>query len=74
MRAKSVSQITALERTRRQILQRIDNIPALPELVTEALILLAQPDREIQDLADLLERDPVLVGKMVGHVNSPFSP
>ncbi len=60
------------ERIRRDILGRADHIPALPELVVRVLALLADRDTEPEDLANCLQYDPVLVGKMLALVNSPF--
>ncbi len=68
----SVTSPAQAERLRREILQRADHIPALPELVVRVLALLGERDTEPEDLADCLQYDPVLVGKMLALVNSPF--
>src|SRR5262245_36254364 len=60
------------ERMRRELLQKSDLIPPLPEFVVRLLALLNRPETEPQDLESCLQNDQVLVAKMLAMVNSPF--
>ena len=60
------------ETTRRDILQKSDLIPPLPDLVTRLLGVLNEQTTEPADLEALLQNDQVLVAKMLAMVNSPF--
>lgn len=60
------------ETTRRDILQKSDLIPPLPDLVTRLLGVLGEQTTEPADLEALLQNDQVLVAKMLAMVNSPF--
>jgi putative nucleotidyltransferase with HDIG domain len=60
------------ETTRRDILQKSDLIPPLPDLVTRLLGVLNEQSTEPADLEALLQNDQVLVAKMLAMVNSPF--
>lgn len=60
------------ETTRREILQKSDLIPPLPDLVTRLLGVLNEQSTEPGDLEALLQHDQVLVAKMLAMVNSPF--
>lgn len=59
-------------RRRREILRASEAIPPLPELVVRLLKALGDPETEPEDLESLLETDPVLVGRMLAMVNSPY--
>src|SRR5262245_11129537 len=60
------------ERLRRELLQKSDLVPPLPEFVVRLLALLNKPETEPQDLEFYLQNDQVLVAKMLAMVNSPF--
>lgn len=60
------------ETTRRDILQKSDMIPPLPDLVARLLGVLNEQSTEPADLEALLQNDQVLVAKMLAMVNSPF--
>ena len=60
------------ERTRRAVLEHSDLVPPLPDLVARLLAVLARPEAELDTVQALLEQDPVLVGRMLALVNSPF--
>jgi putative nucleotidyltransferase with HDIG domain len=72
MRHSTLNQIALQEKTRREILNKSDLIPPLPELVTRLLGALNRPETEPQDLGRLLQNDQVLVARMLAMVNSPF--
>jgi len=59
-------------KNRREILQSSESIPPLPDSVVRLLRALNAPETEPEDLEGLLQSDPVLVGKMLAMVNSPF--
>lgn len=72
MSQPSVTKVAAQERLRREILQRSDLIPPLPDLVVKLLGAVSDPNTEPEHLETLLQNDPVLVAKMLALVNSPF--
>jgi HD-like signal output (HDOD) protein len=60
------------ETTRREILNKSDLIPPLPDLVMRLLGMLNEPTTEPCDLEALVQNDQVLVAKMLATVNSAF--
>lgn len=60
------------ERARREILLKSELIPPLPDIVVRVLALLNRTDTEPAQIESHLRYDQVLVGKMLGLVNSPF--
>lgn len=68
----TLNQIALQEKTRREILNKSDLIPPLPDLVVRLLAILGRQDTEPQHLESLMQNDQVLVGKMLAMVNSPF--
>lgn len=60
------------ERIRREISARCGQLQPLPDLVTKVLSLIDDPDTEPAELERHLSTDPVLVGKMIGMVNTPL--
>lgn len=72
MNHSTLHQIAGQERTRREILQRGELIPPLPDLVVRLLAVLNRQDTEPEDLEQLMQNDQVLVAKMLAMVNSPF--
>jgi putative nucleotidyltransferase with HDIG domain len=72
MSNSTLNQLALQEKTRRELLQRSDLIPPLPDLVLRLLTLLNKADTEPGDLEKHLQHDQVLVAKMFAMVNSPF--
>lgn len=72
MRQSTLSHLALAEKTRREVLQKSDLIPPLPDLVSRLLALLNKQDTEPSDLERLMQNDQVLVAKMLAMVNSPF--
>ncbi|GAB4142115.1 MAG: HDOD domain-containing protein [Planctomycetota bacterium] len=72
MNTTTLNQIAQLEKTRREILNRADLIPPLPDLVVRLLSLLNRPETEPRHLEQTMRSDQVLVGKMLAMANSPF--
>ncbi len=72
MTQSPLARLATHERARREILLRCDRLPPLPEVVVEVIQLLEAPDTEPEDLARHLQRDPALVARMLGTVNSPL--
>ena len=60
------------ERSRRRLLDLTERIPPLPEVITELLELTQDGDATPDQIQDVLQNDPVLVGKAMMLVNSPL--
>lgn len=62
-----------LENTRiRDIVGKIDRLPATPKLYGELTQAAARPDVSMRDLAQIIERDPALTSKLLQLVNSAY--
>lgn len=72
MALSSMAKLALRERTRREIVQKSELIPSLPDVVVEVLRLVADKGAEIQQFEELLKNDGPLVAKMLRVVNSPF--
>ncbi len=72
MTKSTLGQLAKQERTRREILNRSELIPPLPDVVVKVLSLLNAGDSEPEELEEHLKNDQVLVAKILGMVNSPF--
>lgn len=72
MKHSTLNDLAKQERMRRELLQKSDLVPPLPEFVVRLLALLNKPDTEPQDLEHYVQNDQVLVAKMLAMVNSPF--
>lgn len=57
---------------RREILARGDIVPPLPELVVRLLALLGNAETEPRHVEEVLRQDPVLTGRLLAMVNSPW--
>ncbi len=62
--------LLAEERQRRQIVQYSHKIPPLPDVVTKLMSLIQNGETEPSQIEAVLVHDPVLVGKVLGLVNS----
>ncbi|MFQ5506223.1 MAG: HDOD domain-containing protein, partial [Planctomycetota bacterium] len=67
-----VAPLSLQERTRRELSQKSDLIPSLPEVVDQILSLTNDPTAELADFEKILQTDQGLVVKMLQVVNSPF--
>ncbi len=70
----AVEQIQALcpaEDIRRQI-QRMEQLPAMPEMAHELLILRNRDSATIRDLGNILDRDPSLTAQIIGYAHSSY--
>ncbi len=72
MNQYTLKDLATQERMRRELLQKSDLVPPLPEFVVRLLALLNKPETEPQDLEFYMQNDQVLVAKMLAMVNSPF--
>ncbi len=54
------------------LVDRMRELPSLPEAALEALHLLEDPNYDVRAVADAVSRDPVLAMRIVGMGNSPF--
>ncbi len=53
-------------------IQKIDELPPMPAIANELLTILNDPDAEIEDIADIIIKDPGLAAKLLGLANSAF--
>lgn len=70
--SKSIASIALHDRSRREVLNKSDLIPSLPEVVTEVMRLLNDVEVNITDFEAPLSKDTALVARMLKLVNSPF--
>ena len=56
----------------RSIIGQIDNLPALPAIVTRLIEVVNSPDTSADDAAKLIQKDPALTTKMLRLANSAF--
>lgn len=56
----------------RRIVERIQNLPTLPQVVTQILKLVNDPDSNAGDIQGILSRDQSLTAKVMRLVNSSF--
>ena len=62
--------VTARELRRR--LERVYELPPMPEMARRIIALRADPDATIADLAAIVELDPSLAAQVIRHATSPF--
>ena len=62
---------TAGERYRR-VIENIENLPALPAIVTKLLQVVNSPDTSADDASKLIQTDPALTSKVIRLANSAF--
>lgn len=53
-------------------LERVDNLPTLPEVVTRLEAMLGDPDAGLRQVAALVEQDPAVSAAVLKIVNSPL--
>jgi putative nucleotidyltransferase with HDIG domain len=56
----------------RALIGSIEGLPALPSVCRELSSVLAKPDFSLRELAQVVEKDPALCGKLLQLVNSSF--
>ena len=56
----------------KSIVDRIVDLPTLPQVVTTIMGLLEDPNSSARDINDVMTHDPALVGKILKLVNSSF--
>ena len=54
------------------ITSKIGDLPAVPEVVAEVIVLTDNPDSELSDVAIAIEKDPALAAKVLKVANSPY--
>ena len=54
------------------ITSKIGDLPAVPEVVAEVIVLTDEPDSELTDVAQAIEKDPALAAKVLKVANSPY--
>ncbi|MCA8940969.1 MAG: HDOD domain-containing protein [Planctomycetes bacterium] len=72
MNQTTIDKLARQERIRREILNKSDLIPTLPDLVVRVIELLNRGTTEPEELERHIQYDQVLVAKLLGMVNSPF--
>ena len=72
MKATTLDGLAQQERMRRELLNKSDLVPPLPDFVVRLLGVLNKPETEPSQLESYLQNDQVLVAKLLGMVNSPF--
>ena len=55
-----------------KVLQRVGDLPAMPEVVAEAVDQMSQPDVDMAEIAQTIGRDPALTAKLLKVANSPY--
>jgi len=55
-----------------KIVERLDQLPAFPAIVSQLLAVINSPDSSSEDAARLIEKDPALTSKMLRLANSAF--
>ncbi len=53
-------------------LEKIEDLPTLPEVVSRIIVLAQSPDVNIRDLSGLIHRDPPLAAKVLKVANAPY--
>jgi len=54
----------------RDVLARLQSLPTLPVIATQALIMASSESTDAKELAQLIENDPALAGKLLSSVNN----
>ncbi len=70
-RFRNLSRLCTLSKTSIDLSQA-DDLPSAPGVCREVIQVLNDPDYEIEDLLEILNKDPVLSGKLLGLANSAF--
>jgi len=55
-----------------RIVERMGDLPAVPAVVSDALLLTQDPDSSMDDVAKVIERDPGLTARILRVSNSPY--
>ena len=71
MQQSNGNSATQNERYRR-LIEQIDNLPALPAIVSKLIQVVNSPDTSAEDAARLIQKDPALTTKMLRLANSAF--
>ncbi len=63
-----MSDLSSIEK----VLQRVGDLPSMPEVVAEAVDQMNDPDADMADVALVIQRDPALTAKLLKVANSPY--
>jgi HD-like signal output (HDOD) protein len=55
-----------------QIIERVGDLPAVPEVVSEVLTLTENPNIDLPVIAEVIQKDPALSAKVLRISNSPY--
>jgi len=56
----------------RQRVEQATELPPMPEMAARIFALRADPNAEVKDLAEVIERDPSLAAQVMRYANSPY--
>lgn len=56
----------------RQRVEQATELPPMPEMATRIFAMRADPNTDVKDLAQLIERDPSLAAQVMRYANSPY--
>lgn len=55
----------------RQIVETMGNLPKIPDVVTDVMDMIESPDASLEDVSEVIGRDPGLSAKLLAIANSP---
>lgn len=55
-----------------KIVDKVGDLPAIPEIVAEVMVLTDNPDTGLSTVSEVIERDPALTAKLLKISNSPY--
>jgi HD-like signal output (HDOD) protein len=55
-----------------QVIERVGDLPAIPEIVAEVLRVTDDPMADMADVTEIVERDPAMTAKILRISNSPY--
>ncbi|HQB38101.1 MAG TPA: HDOD domain-containing protein [Deltaproteobacteria bacterium] len=62
---------TAMIEKAEQMIAQIDDLPTIPAVANQVLMMLDQPDTKVEDVADLMLTDQVMTAQVMKMLNSP---
>ena len=65
-------ELADVERLKKKIFHTLDKLPSMSQVVYKALEIMADPDSEIQDIANAIETDQSMVSNILRIVNSAY--
>jgi putative nucleotidyltransferase with HDIG domain len=53
-------------------IEKVENLPAAPAVLVKLISLFQQPDRDVDQIVELMSRDPSLTAEVLRHANSAY--